>query len=87
MTYPLTSIPYSIGLPGHFMVKTDKAKLFHKVCNGIEDGSAPPSQETLNIYDGNVIYHCLKDIPGNFRQIYRKVFNTMSKDDAVFSTD
>ncbi len=87
MSYPLTCIPYSIGLPGHFLVKTDKSKLLHKVSDGIDDAIVPPMEETLWIYDGNATFHSLKDIPGNFRQICRKIFNSLAKGDVVFSTD
>ena len=84
----MTCIPFSVGLPCDFMVKTDKSKLFHKVSEGIDDSSMPPVSETLCIYDGNANYHCLRDIPGNFKKICRKIFNSMLKNgDAVFSTD
>ena len=77
--YPMTCIPFSVGLPCNSMVKTDKSKLFHKVFEGIDDSAMPPVGETLYIYDGNANYHCLRDIPGNFRQICRKIFKSMSK--------
>ena len=86
--YPMTSIPFSFGLPCHFLEKTDKSKLFHKACEGIDDSKVPPVNETICIYDGNANYHCMEDIPGNFKQIYRKIINSMSKTrDALFSTD
>jgi len=86
--YPMTCIPFSVGLPCHFFVKTDKSKLFHKICEGIGDSIVPPVNETLCIYDGNANYHCMTDIPGNFKQICKKIFNSMLKNgDAVFSTD
>ena len=84
----MTSIPFSVGLPCHFMVKTDKAKMFHKVSEGIGDNSIPPVNETLCIYDGNAMYHCMKDLLNNFKQICRKIFNSIYHNgDAVFSTD
>ena len=86
--YPMTSIPFSFGLPCHFLEKTDKSKLFHKACEGIDDSKVPPVNETICIYDGNANYHCMEDIPGNFKQICRKIINSMSKTrDALFSTD
>ena len=87
MSFPLTAIPFSIGLPGHFMVKTDKCKLFHKTCDHIEDAAIPSLNETLSIIDGNATYHCLRDIPNNFREICHKIFNMLPKGDVVSSTD
>ena len=87
MSFPLTIIPYSIGLPGHFMVKTDKSKLFHKICGSTGDAAIPSASETVDIIDGNATFHCLQDIPSNFRQICSKVFSTIPKGDVIFSTD
>ena len=67
--YPMTYIPLSIGTPCNFMVRIDKSKLFHKVSEGIHDSAKPPVGETLYIYEGNANYHCLRDIPDNFKQI------------------
>lgn len=87
MAYPLTTIPYSIGLPGHFLVKTDKSKALHKLCENKESFPLPPITETLTIVDGNVLFYCLTEVPGNFRQICRKIFNMLPDGDCVFSTD
>ena len=74
--YPMTCIPFSVGFPCNFMVKTDRSKLFHKVSEGIDDSAIPPVGETIYIYDGNANYHCLRDIPDNFKQICRKIFKS-----------
>ena len=60
------------------MVKTDKSKLFHKICGSIGDAAIPPVSETVDIIDGNATFHCLQDIPSNFLQICSKVFSTIS---------
>ena len=77
--YPMTCIPFSVGLLCNFMVNTDKSKLFLMVSEGIDDSAIPPVGETIYIYDGNANYHCLREIPNNSKQICRKIFNSMSK--------
>ena len=87
MKYPLTPVPYSISTADGFLVKTDKSKSFHHITKDVDDAIASPPNETLVIHDGNASFYDMKEIPGNFRHICRKIFDMMSKGNVVFSTD
>ena len=42
----------------------------------------------LLIEDGNALFHSIKEIPGNFKQISEKLFNMTSQEvDVIFSTE
>ena len=63
MTYPLTSIPDSIGTADGLLLKTDKVKGFHYIIKGVENEPSTPSDSTLVIYDRNAMFYCLNDVP------------------------
>ena len=49
---------------------------------------ATQDKTVLLIEDGNALFHSIKEIPGNFKQISEKLFNmTSQKVDVIFSTD
>lgn len=54
-----------------------------------DSNAIPPHYDTLLVIeDGNAVFHCIKDIPDNFRRISEKIFNMMpNKVDVIFSTD
>ena len=48
----------------------------------------PSSETSLIIEDGNAVFHYLKEVPGNFKQICHKILDMLPKStDVVFSTD
>lgn len=54
----------------------------------VENINPTQVESTLLIDDGNATFHCLKQIPSNFREISRTVFNSIPKKyDFIFSTD
>ena len=66
LAYPLTPVPYSIGLADGFLAKTEKSKGFKHVLDVFL-----PSNPTdcLIIEDDNAIFLCLSEVPGNFGKI------------------
>ena len=87
VTDPLTSIRYSIGLPGHLLVETNKSKLFQKLTESVANADLPSLKETHIIYDGNAMLHSMKEIlAAAFKLICRKIFNVMIYGDCVFIT-
>ena len=62
MSFPLTII----GLPGHFMVKTEKSQLFNKTCDSIGDAAIPPAGERVCIINSNATFHYLQHIVVSF---------------------
>lgn len=86
--YLLPPVPYSIGNADEFLAKTDKSKSFLLLTKDTNGARLPLHKETLTVYKGNAMFHCLKDLPTIFGQINSKSFDTMSKDDDdAFSTD
>ena len=89
LTYPLTTVPYSIATADGFLASTNKAKGFQHLVKGMNDAPFPPPSSTLTIMDGNYcFYYMVTKIPDNFKLICLKVFNMIPKDvDVIFSTD
>ena len=88
MTYPLTPVPFSIGTADGFMTKNDKSKGFDYLTKDIDSVQLPPFDTTLTIEDGNALFYYMHDLPGNFKEIVRKIFDLMGKNcNVVFSTD
>ncbi|KAL5014823.1 hypothetical protein ScPMuIL_000962 [Solemya velum] len=87
LTYPLTPVPYSLATADGFLAKTDKAKAFHHIAKDVEDFNQPPTERTLTIHDGNAMFYCMKEVPGNFKLICKKIFDMLAPGDVVFSTD
>ena len=83
LSYPLTTVPYSIATADGFLASTNKAKRFQHLVKGMDDAPFPPPSSTLTIMDGN---NCF--MTENFKLICLKVFNMIPKDgDVIFSTD
>lgn len=88
MTHQLTPVPYSIATADNFLGKTDKAKGFIYLTKDMEDAALPPHDTTLVVIDGNAVFHCLQQLPSNFREISQKIFDMLPKGtDVIFSTD
>lgn len=88
MAHQLTPVPYSIATADNFLAKTDKAKGFGYLTKDLEDATPPPTDATLVVIDGNAVFHCLQQLPSNFREISQKVLDMLPKStDVVFSTD
>lgn len=88
MKYPLTPVPYSLATADGFFFKTDKAKGRHYLIKDVENAALPSCETTLVIEDGNALFHYLREVLGNFKQICLKLFDMMVKtSDVVFSTD
>ena len=89
MKYPLTPVPFNIGTADGCFAKTDKSKGLKYVLDKTDSVNVAPQDETvLLIEDGNALFHSIKEIPGNFRQISEKLFSmTSQKVDVIFSTD
>ena len=89
MKYPLTPVPFSIGTADGCLEKTDKSKGLKYITEGIDLADIPQSDKTLLVIeDGNALFHSMKEVPNNFRQISEKLFNMMpQRVDVIFSTD
>ena len=88
MKYPLTPVPYSLATADGFFNKTDKSKGFHYLMKDVENSPMPSSETSLIIEDGNAVFHYLKEVPANFKQICHKILDMLpKKSDVVFSTD
>jgi hypothetical protein len=71
------------------MAKTAKSKGLDYLTKAVEDGVLPQNpKDCLVIEDGNAVFYYLKEVPGTFGDIARKVFNLMNtKSNCIFSTD
>ena len=89
LKFPLTPVPFSIGTADGCFAKTDKSKGLKYLLEKTDSVNVAPQDSTvLLIEDGNALFHSIKEIPGNFRQISEKLFNmTSNKVDVIFSTD
>ena len=88
LSYPLTSIPYSISTPNGALAKTDKSKSMHHLLKDVESVASPQRKDALTIHDGNAFFYYLNGVPPTFGQISSKLFDIMPVDcDSVFSTD
>ncbi|KAL2091605.1 hypothetical protein ACEWY4_013868 [Coilia grayii] len=90
MSYPLTTVPFSIATADDYLAKTGKAKAFHYLVKDQPDADIPPLSETLTVYDGNAYFHNMMDIPVTFAEISSKLFDSIAPSgsgDIIFSTD
>ncbi|KAK6184936.1 hypothetical protein SNE40_007284 [Patella caerulea] len=91
MTFELTPVPYSLGTADGFLAKTDKSKGRDYLTKDWKDSPLPSDpSESLIIEDGNAIFHCLTEVPGNFGDISQKILSSAlchSSPVVVFSTD
>ena len=89
LKFPLTPVPFSIGTADGCFAKADKSKGLKYLLEKTDSVNvAPQDSIVLLIEDGNALFHSIKEIPGNFRQISEKLFNmTSNKVDVIFSTD
>ncbi|CAI9721469.1 Hypothetical predicted protein [Octopus vulgaris] len=76
LTYPLTPVPYSIGLADKILVKADKSEGFKHVVKECDDAQLPDPRQSFIIEDGNAVFHCLRKIPQTFGEISRKVLGS-----------
>jgi len=90
MQYPLTPVPYSIGLADGFLAKTDKSKALHHLTKNEDDSnlSVDPSS-CMVIEDGNALFHSLKEVPSNFGGIALQILSDVlgHSSPLIFSTD
>ena len=54
MSYQLGPVPWTLATANGSKVKSDKAKLLHKLEGTVEDSEKPVQEETVYIYNGNV---------------------------------
>ena len=88
LSYPITTVPYSISTADGFLASTHEAKGFQHLVKGMDDAPFPPPSSTLIIIDGNSCFYYMTVIPHNFKLICLKVFRMIPKDaDVIFSTD
>lgn len=89
LRYPLMPVPSALGTPDGHLLKTDKSKGFQNLTKDTEDTYVPPDQDTMNIEDGNAIFHSLKEMPKTFKAICDSVLSiaTTGKSNVIFSTD
>ena len=88
LTYPLTPVPYSIGLADGFLAKTDKSKGYKHVVKDCDDAKLPDPRQNLITEDGNAVFHCLREIPQTFGDISRMVLGSaLHLSTVIFSTD
>jgi len=86
MSYPLGPVPWSLATADGAPVKTDKAKLLHKLEEGHTLTSRPDS--AVHIIDGNVMLQALTQIPQTFEELAQRIFVQLSNTTHVdFITD
>ena len=89
LRYPLMPVPSAIGTPDGHLLKTDKSKAFHRLVKDMDDADVPPDKDTMNVEDGNAVFHSIKEIPKTFKQICNNILatSTSGKSSVIFSTD
>ena len=88
VSYPLTPVPCSLGTSDGMLLKTEKAKGMNHLTDGHHPPHIPSAETTLVVEDGNALFHCLKDLPKNFKGICEKILDMVSsKSQVIFSTD
>ena len=89
MSFPLTPVPLGTKTSDGLLLKTGKTKGIHYLLKNQLSPEKPGENFTLVIEDGNPLFHALKDIPCNFKEIYLKPFGMVSSKtyDKIFSTD
>ena len=88
LKYPLSPVPFSLGIADGFLAKNDKSKGYHYLTDDVDDFPLPPAKETLFIMDGNAMFYQMKEVPKDFKEISLKVFKHLpTESDVVFSTD
>ena len=87
MSYLLTPVPHSLGTPGGFFNKTNKAAMLHYLIDHTPEEVVVPAN-SMYIQDGNALFHALKNLPPTFGEICLKVLDQIvAKTNFVFSTD
>ena len=88
VSYPLTPVPCSLGTSDGMLLTTEKAKGMNFLTDDRCQTDIPPAETTMVVEDGNALFHCLKDVPNNFRGISEKILDMVSsKSPVIFSTD
>jgi hypothetical protein len=72
MEYPLGPVPWSLATADGAPVKTDKAKLLHKLEEGHTLTTKPNS--AIHVIDGNAMFQALTKIPETFGALAQHVF-------------
>ncbi len=71
MSYPLVPVPWSLATADGAPVKTDKAKLLHK----LEDHTMTTSPgSAVHVIDGNAMFQALTQIPVIFGELAEHIF-------------
>ena len=88
MKFQLTPVPPCLGTADSFLNKTNKATGFNFLTKDFENDTYPDQNTSLNIIDGNALFHCMTEIPDTFKGVCEKVFSMIPLTcDVVFSTD
>ncbi|KAL5020659.1 hypothetical protein ScPMuIL_002258, partial [Solemya velum] len=87
MKYPLTPVSYSIGSADGSLAKNDKSKGFKYLVEDTDTANVSKQDDSLLVVE-DALFHCMREVPSNFKQIAEKLFNMMPKKvDVIFSTD
>lgn len=74
LTFPITPVPMSLCHLDGSICKTEKSAL--KSCFQLSDDL--PQQVNIRIIDGFYLLHCIKEIPQNFKNISKKILQTIT---------
>jgi hypothetical protein len=88
LSYPLGPVPWALATADGCPVKTDKAKLMHRLEAGVDHPERPASNQVIYIFDGNAMLQAMTGLPGTFEELAKKVFESLPKCERVdFVTD
>ena len=72
MSYPLGPVPWSLATADGAPVKTDKAKLMHKLEEGHAMTTRPES--VVHVIDGNAMLQAITQLPETFGDLAQRIF-------------
>ena len=75
MKFQLTPVPPCLRTADGFLNKTNKATGFNFLTKDFENDTHPEQNITLNIIDGNALFHSMTEIPDTFEGVCEKVFS------------
>ena len=88
MSYPITTVPSSIGFPDRCLLKNNKALLMSEATKDMSPANETLQKETLLIIDGNATIQALVQVPPIFFDIGKSVLHFTPKHcQTTFSTD
>ena len=88
MKFQLTPVPLCLGTSDGFLNKTNKAAGFTFLTKDFECETLQEHSKTLNIFDGNALFHSITELPDTFGGVCKKILSILPKDsDIIFSTD